>query len=118
MVPFWIEFARKDLALVAVQGHDRREEVRGTLDALELEEAGLEGIQDGFVGSYRFQECLVLVVVQDDIGTAALSLRQQGYGGVCIAWTLHGGSFYKRDAERLILFRLLYMDSACVNLST
>lgn len=35
MVPVRIEFARKDLALVSVQGHDRREEVRGTLDALE-----------------------------------------------------------------------------------
>lgn len=97
MVPFWIEFACKYLALVTVQGHDRREEVRGTLDALKKEEAGLEGIQDGLMGSYRLQECLVLVVVQDDIGTAALGLRQQGYGGFCIAWTLHGGGWNWSD---------------------
>lgn len=41
--------------------------------------------------SYRFQEGFVLVVVQDDIGTAALGLRDQGYRGFGVSRTLHCG---------------------------
>lgn len=56
-----------------------------------MRKGGLGGIQNGLVRSYSFQEGFVLVVVQDNIGTAAFGLRDQGYGGFCVSWTLHCG---------------------------